>query len=201
MPSCASGMEPAATRPARPSAASAIVVGAGIVAALYLGRTVLIPVALALLLTLLMTPLVRLLQRLRLPLVAAALLVGVLAYGTLGTAAWAIGSQALALVGELPRYRENIRAKIADVRRLGRDGALGELKETVEQATEAIEETRPADDPNAPVPVEVRQDPAAQLRALSSSLGGWLSPVSTAPPWWPSSCRSCSSSAGPWWTG
>ncbi len=174
MPSSASGMEPAATRPARPSAASAVVVGAGIVAALYLGRTVLIPVALALLLALLMAPLVKLLQRLLLPPVAAVLLVGVLACGTLGTAAWVIGSQALVLVSELPRYRENIQAKIADVRRLGRGGAIEDLKETVEEATRAVEGTRPADRERAPVPGEVRQDPAAQLWALSGSLGGYL---------------------------
>ena len=89
-------------------------------ACLYFARDVLIPVAFAMLLALALTPLVTVVQRRGVPRVAAVVLVVVLVFSALGVVLWILGQQVSALAGDLPRYRHNIREKIADVRVFGR---------------------------------------------------------------------------------
>ena len=110
---CANGDGPVSAETGS-RAVTATVVGAGVIAALYYGQIVLIPVALALFLTFLLAPIVRGLQRLGLGRVVAILLVGLASYAALGAVALILTRQATSLVGELPRYRTNIREKIAD---------------------------------------------------------------------------------------
>jgi predicted PurR-regulated permease PerM len=101
-------------------AAQPLIVAAIVIAGLYFGRPVLEPLALAVLLSLMLAPLVRwlgywigrLAAVLLSVLVASVLILGVLA---------AITEQAIGLIGNLPQYEENIAAKI---RSLG-GGALG----------------------------------------------------------------------------
>ncbi|MGD9616195.1 MAG: AI-2E family transporter [Alphaproteobacteria bacterium] len=97
-----------------------LVVAAVVIAGLYFGRPVLEPLALAVLLSLMLAPVVRWLGHwigrlaavLLSVLVASILILGVLA---------AITEQAIGLIGNLPRYEENIAVKI---RSLG-GGAVG----------------------------------------------------------------------------
>jgi predicted PurR-regulated permease PerM len=87
------------------------VVGAGVLAGLYYGQIVLIPIALAMLLAFILTPPVRALQRLGLGLLLSILLVGVATYSLLGVTAWAVSVQGATLVRAIPQYRDNIRQK------------------------------------------------------------------------------------------
>src|SRR5262245_26101734 len=105
-----------------------------LVAALYWSQVVLIPVALAALLTFLLAPLVSQLERmglgrLRAGRVIAVILVVVLVFTTLGGVAWVIAHQFQALGSELPRYRGNLMRKISDVRGAGH-GGLAEVETT-----------------------------------------------------------------------
>ena len=105
--------------------------GVLVVAVLYWAQAVLVPFALAILLTFVLTPPVTWLQRWvgRVP---AVLLVVTLVFAALGLAGWGLTRQMDHLVEDLPGYRANIRTKIADVRLAGRGSAVEKLQETLE---------------------------------------------------------------------
>jgi len=134
----------------------AFIVGFAVVLALlYFGRGVLIPFTVALMLSLLITPLVRALRRTGLgqtTSVLAAVLASALAFTT--TAAL-IGAQCLRMAESLPRYEETIQQKLRqlDELALGRlDGLTREVRKLIESQGGKASSSR--------VPVEVHE-PAA----------------------------------------
>src|SRR5690242_6497924 len=78
-----------------------------VVSVLYFAQAVIVPVAMALLMAFLLTPVVSFLQY-RLGRVPAVLVVVLLAFTTLGIAGWAVTQQLTSLVAELPSYQHNI---------------------------------------------------------------------------------------------
>lgn len=104
--------------------------GVLVVAVLYWAQAVLVPFALAILLTFVLTPPVTWLQRWvgRVP---AVLLVVTLVFAALGLAVWGLTWQMNHLVEDLPGYQANIRTKIADVRLAGRGSAVEKLQEAL----------------------------------------------------------------------
>ena len=91
-------------------------VAAIVVTALYVARDILVPLALAILLSFALGPLVMRLRRLRcgrVPSVAVAVLLAVLVIAAVGTL---IGSQFTELADELPQYETNVADKIHSVR-------------------------------------------------------------------------------------
>jgi len=102
-----------------------------VVVILYWAQAVLVPIALAILLTFVLTPPVTWLQRWigRIPAVLAMV---TLVFTILGLAGWGLARQMDHLAEDLPRYRVNILAKIADVRGAGRGGSVEKLQETIE---------------------------------------------------------------------
>lgn len=108
-----------------------------VVAALYLGRPVLMPLALALLLSFCLAPLVSRIERLGLGRVAA-VVITVLALGmTTGALSWAIGNELGDLTAQAPGYRENLSRKVRSLREplgtIGRAaGVVGELERELE---------------------------------------------------------------------
>ena len=122
---------------------------------LFLAKVVVIPVALAILLTFLLAPLVNLLQRRGLPRVPAVVLVTVLALGAVVGAAFAVTQQISSLLDSYPRYEQNINAKIDGLRSRGRDGMIDKMQAVSERITRQLE--RPGMTPLPPVDAEVRQ--------------------------------------------
>lgn len=102
-----------------------------VVVVLYWAQAVLVPVALAILLTFVLTPPVTWLQR-WVGGAAAVLIVVTLVFTALGLAGWGLARQMDYLVQDLPSYRSNIRAKIADVRGAGKGGTVEKLKASLE---------------------------------------------------------------------
>src|SRR5262245_17542710 len=96
--------------------AAGAVVAAMIIAALYFGRDVFIPLALAILLSFVLAPLVRLLQRARLPRGLAVLLVVFSAFASIFALGAVIASQVGQLAGDLPRYQTTLHDKIESLR-------------------------------------------------------------------------------------
>ena len=92
---------------------SSRIMTAGIVLALlYLGRSVLIPLALAIMLSLLVAPLVRALRRLRIGRTSSVLVAVVaLTVSCMGVAA-ALGTQILRIAESLPQYESNVQRKL-----------------------------------------------------------------------------------------
>jgi predicted PurR-regulated permease PerM len=98
---------------------SSRIVTAGIILALlYLGRSVLIPLALAIMLSLLVAPLVRALRRLRIGR-ASSVLTAVAALTVLcGAVAAALGTQILHIAESLPQYESNVQRKLKTLEEL-----------------------------------------------------------------------------------
>lgn len=159
---------PRAGRPRRPRSSPPIgrrfVVLVGMVltvACLYLAREVAIPLALALLLAFLLTPLVTLVRRAGVPRVPAAVFVGVFALLVAAALGWALTAQIATLANDLPKYRETITQKISDIQQARRGGTLEKVETTAKDVMNQIEKGAPAD-PTAekPVPVVVSQSKA-----------------------------------------
>src|SRR6187431_3570275 len=85
-----------------------------VIVVLYWAQAVLVPIALAMLLTFVLTPPVTWLQRWvgRVPAVLAAV---TLVFIVLGLAGWGLARQLNHLADDVPSYRANILAKVADV--------------------------------------------------------------------------------------
>ena len=112
-----------------------------VVAILYWAREVLVPIAIALLLTFILNPIVSGLERLGLGRVLAVAISAVLAFSFLLGAGWIVTRQIAGLANELPQYRRNIREKITDLRDLKRGGALEKVEQTVDEVKSELKKT------------------------------------------------------------
>ncbi len=83
-----------------------------VLAALHLGRAVFIPMALALLLSVVLIPPARLLQRIGLPRPLVVALLLLLSLAAIGATMLLVTSQALSLAAELPNWENNLRDKL-----------------------------------------------------------------------------------------
>ena len=92
------------------------ILGVIIVTALYVGREIFVPVALAILLSFVLASPVGLLQRLRVPRGIAVVGVVLLAFIIIFALGSLIASQLNRLAGDLPRYQATIQSKIQSVR-------------------------------------------------------------------------------------
>jgi predicted PurR-regulated permease PerM len=152
-----------------------------VIACLYWGRVVLIPVALAILLTFLLNPVVSMLQRLGLGRTPPVILIVVLAFVILGGIGWAVTGQLATLANELPQYTSNLKHKIADLRGAGQGGIVEKLQRTVEELLDELHkaDSRRQDSPLAPdaeKPVLV----AVQAPSVLWQLPTLLEPLATA---------------------
>ncbi|XYD09750.1 AI-2E family transporter [Methylobacterium sp. NMS12] len=187
----------AAAETPRAAMASPVVVGATIIAALYFGREIFIPIAIALLLSFVLTPLVNRLRRLRLPRLVAVGVSVLLTLGIVAALATLIGIQAADLAGDVPRYRATIERKINGLR----DSPVGHVTEYVANIGRALHggakeagspEAQPAAPPPSPSPsaeqapgapkpvlVEVATSPPGSLEMLSTVLTPVMHPLAT----------------------
>jgi predicted PurR-regulated permease PerM len=146
-----------------------------IIAALYWAHTVFIPVALALLLTFLVNPVVSVLQGRGLGRTPAVILVVILMFSLLGGIGWTITADLSSLAAELPRYGENIRHKIADLRGVGHSSVIKTIQAAAQKVMDDLQQTnKPAGETEKPVQVVV-QGPSV-LWQLPLALG----PLATA---------------------
>ncbi|MBA3948429.1 MAG: AI-2E family transporter [Acidobacteria bacterium] len=117
--------------------------GVLVIVVLYWAQAVLVPIALAVLLTFVLTPPVTWLER-WIGRVAAVLAMVVVVFTILGAAGWGLSRQMDSLAQDLPRYRTNILEKIKDVRGAGRGGSVEKLQATIEDIRTDLGKTEPA---------------------------------------------------------
>ena len=121
------------------------------VAALYFAREVLIPLALAVLVSFLLTPLVVRLERGGIPRVPAVLIVFVTLLALVGVLGWVVYLQVADLADQLPRYQDDIVAKVRKV--IGRQP--GDVPGAFEKASQVAENvTRELSQPTATQPTQ-----------------------------------------------
>ena len=114
-----------------------------IVAALYFGRDILIPVALAALLTFLLAPVVTVLQR-WLGRIGAVLLVVLLILAGAATAGYMLTSQMVDLATKLPDYQQNIQAKLRAFK-VPSGSRFTKFSEAVEELKKDLPGAKPAE--------------------------------------------------------
>jgi predicted PurR-regulated permease PerM len=137
-----------------------------VVAALYWLQGVLIPMALAVLLTFLLSPVVSVLQRRGLGRVPAVLVTVLLALSILGGIGWTLTRQLTRLADELPGYSLNVHHRIADLRGASKGGSMEKIQKAVE---DVVDEIHKADTPGVrPKPVFVVLEPPSLLVHLPS---------------------------------
>jgi predicted PurR-regulated permease PerM len=141
-----------------------------VVVVLYWAQTVIVPISLAILLTFVLSPPVTWLER-SLGRIAAVLTMVTLVFSILGLAGWGLARQMDHLAEDLPTYRLNILAKIADVRGAGKGGSVEKLQDTIEDIkTDLGQSEVPTGKPSAPVVVT-----SEQVAGFSGF--AWLGPI------------------------
>jgi predicted PurR-regulated permease PerM len=141
-----------------------------VVTALHFGSDFLVPVAVASLLTFLLSPIVRVFER-YLPRVAAVLLVVLLTFSALAAFGWALASQAASLGENIPTYRDNLKRRIAEVRIASRGSVLDKVQSASKEVVEELERSDPSLKPGEkPVPVVPGTSGFWQLPTLPSTL-------------------------------
>jgi predicted PurR-regulated permease PerM len=176
-----------------------ILLMAFVITVLYVGRELLIPIALAAMLTFLLAPLVSGIER-WIGRVAAVLLVVAFLFGVLGGAGWLLTRQLIDLAAKLPDYQTNIDAKLHAFR-VPTGGAFGRFSHSVSElkkqlpdsleapvnSNDAISEGKsaakgsrnPASN-EKPMPVRIVESQSRLPQILQTAATGLLGPLGTA---------------------
>jgi predicted PurR-regulated permease PerM len=173
---------------APPNRVAKLVAAATVLGLLYFGRDFLVPVTLAIFLSLLVAPAIRRLRRLGLGhtvSVAAAVVALILLLCTLGIT---IGSQVVRMADSLPQYEDTIRGKLQTLD-LQAEGKLGQANRLMsglsdnappaDAAPESLEQP-PAGGATHPISVEVHQPPLRPLQLMERVFASVWAPLETA---------------------
>ena len=162
-----------------------------IVSTLYFGREVLVPIALALLLSFALAPLVRFLQSCHIPRMFAVIFVVLIAFAAIFSLGALMVSQVNQLASDLPRYQSTLHEKIQSLR--GAAAGTG----TLERASQVLQDlsseldkptaSRPSIGPQTsaggssarPIPVEVKQPDPGALQTLVALITPLIHPLAT----------------------
>jgi len=128
-----------------------------VITALYFARVMLVPLALAVLFTFVLAPLVSALERIHFPrFIAIFLVVGIAVCG-IGVMGWTVGNQLIDVTNQLPSYKTNIKEKI--------DAIHNPKNRRLDKAADAMKELGKEIAENPPAPTE----PAASSLKNSGS--------------------------------
>ena len=177
------------SKPVSGSTLTSVVIGVVVVAALYFGREVLVPIALAILLSFVLSPLVGILRSWYFPRAIAVLLVVFVASVAIFALGTLMVSQVNELASDLPRYQYTLQEKI-DTLRGGFSGGgtlerasevLLDLKKEIEKPK--AEQTSPPigqpTPPSKPLPVQVIQPDPGALKTLAALIAPLIHPLTT----------------------
>lgn len=154
-----------------------------VIASLYFGKDVLMPLALAVLLSFLLAPIITLLQSWRFGRIPAVLTVVVLAFALFGALGWVVAGQLFSLADKLPEYQQNLQAKITSVwKPLGKgwEKSSATVRELNEQLSNPPSETSRAGSSKTIMQVEIVESRWSALSLLRNAFGPILKPVGTA---------------------
>ena len=166
--------------------AAKLIVFIGVVAILYFGRPVFVPLAVAILLAFILAPLVRVLRGWRFGRISSIITVVLLAFLTIFGLGMLLGEQVTHLAAGLPKYQDTLTKKIDALRgaTAGR-GTLGEASKVLRNLNRELKnEPEPeagatAEQPMAPIPVEIQQPVPAPLEVIQKVINPLLDPLMT----------------------
>ncbi len=167
-----------------------LIATAATIAMLYFGRQIFIPLALALVVSFLLTPLVVLLERIHFGRVPAVLVVLALCFALSAGVGWEVADQLLEITGHIGDYKENVEETLRSLHPT-QDGPLGQATATVRELNKELAAApgqvagHAANNANAtrsarPIPVQVTAPPSNVLQDLRALLGPIAGPMETA---------------------
>lgn len=124
---------------------------------LYVGQTLIVPLLVAVVISLVLGPVVNGLHRVRVPRSLGAALVLVLFCGTFGGTVYWLTEPATALVNDMPRVAQRVSAMMTRTTG-GRTGAVADLQQAADELTRATD--APARDRTGAQPVRIVEPPA-----------------------------------------
>ncbi len=170
-----------------------IVVAAIAVVALYFAKDVLVPLAIAIVFSFALAPLVNIQRRWGIARLPAVLLTVMMAFGLIAVTSVFVGNQLSQLAVQLPRYEGNITKKIRAVRNTAESvGLVSRASGMLRQLSAEIDQSAPPQPPSrvpfstkpssssAPIAVEIHEQPATPLRVAQSLIMPLLQPIATA---------------------
>src|ERR1700722_11817825 len=181
--------EPAQIKLTQPRGTTLInmAVAALIIAALYFGREIFVPVALAVLLSFVLAPFVMRLHSWRVPRTVSVLVVVFIGFSIIFSLGGLMVSQATRLAGKLPGYQQTLSDKIESLRGLmGGSRTLEQASTVLKQLGTELQHPDVLNQPNnnlpvqptvKPIPVEVRQPDPGALTTLAAIIEPLLSPL------------------------
>jgi predicted PurR-regulated permease PerM len=176
---------------ARTATLQSLLIGAIVIAALYFGREVLLPLALAILLSFVLTPPLILLRHLKIPRVVAVGIVVATAFGIIFALGWMMSREATDLAAQLPSYRATLSEKIQSFRKTTSESTvlqkagdvLSDLQKQLDQPSDAPAAPTvgsSADTPaKEPIPVEIREPEPTGWGLYQTIAGTLLPPLAT----------------------
>jgi predicted PurR-regulated permease PerM len=149
-----------------------------VIVGLYFGRQVLIPLALAVVLSFLLVPVASALERLRLGRVLSVVIVVSLALAVVGFGGWIVTGQLINVVDQLPDYQSNIHEKLESLRVQHGNRLTNATKTVSDLSKELTTASESAADKKivkrtgaAPIPVQVTQPPSNAPQYLRTIVG------------------------------
>ena len=163
---------------------------AGAVAALYFGKDIFLPLAVAVLLTFALAPVVSFMRRFRIPRTAAVVMVVVAAFAAITLFGAVVATQLGLLAENLPLYQSNIENKVRVVKEANvGEGIVDRVSKLLERlgreikrndAPEQAAGTDQAGEPAVhPLPVEVVEPEPQPLQVLQTIIGPLIEPLAT----------------------
>jgi predicted PurR-regulated permease PerM len=177
----------------RAAALQTLLIAVIVIGALYFGREILLPLALAVLLSFVLTPPLLLLRRIKVPRVGAVGVVVILAFTVIFALGWLLSREVGQLAADLPSYRQALAQKIKSFREstprsptLERAGeVLSELEKELSspklEAPPAPKAGSEADRPeDRPIVVEITERDPTVWKMYQNLAGTLLPPLATA---------------------
>lgn len=181
------------------------ILAALIIFALYVAKTVFLPIAAAILLAFVLSPIVRMLRRIRIPRLVAAILVVAVTFASLIVLTGVISEQVRNLATDLPRFESTLRDKVRDIRGIAtsspameraaetlkdlqnelstpsKDGSATKTSPEPQSTQPSILTSRrtaqPAEGSDKPIAVEIHYPEAKPLETLLALVGPLLEPI------------------------
>jgi predicted PurR-regulated permease PerM len=170
-----------------PTTTNRLLVGAGIFAALYIARDVLIPITLAILLSFILAPLVRLCRHIRIGRVLSVLIPVFVVFLLVVGIGSVLGNQIAQLTQNIPQYMDTIQLKISSLTALvdRATSPITKIGEELEKTGTGVvpKNSRQQGQPGpsaGPIAVEIHQAPDTPLQIIQKISFPLLGPLATA---------------------